>query len=59
MIGQGSEGEPVFRTAAQLRDERRGLETKATGLAVDTPEPRVATSAIDLVVSAVFGLEQA
>ena len=59
MIGKESEGEPVFRTAAQLRDERHRLETRATGVAVDTAEPRVATNAIDLVVSPVIGLEQA
>ena len=59
MIGQASEGEPVFRTAAQLRDERRGLETRASGHAIDTTEPRLVASATDLVVSPVIGLDQA
>ena len=59
MTAQASEGEPVFRTAAQLRDERRGLAARAAGLVVDTEERRPAPSPADLVVSPVIGLDQA
>ena len=59
MTAQASEGEPVFRTAAQLRDERRALETRAGSYTADTGEPTAVTSPTDLVVSPVIGLDQA
>ena len=59
MTAQASEGEPVFRTAAQLRDERRRLETRAAGCPSDAGEHLAVTSPTDLVVSPVIGLDQA
>ena len=59
MTAQASEGEPVFRTAAQLRDERQELETRAAGYISDAGEPVAVASPTDLVVSPVIGLEQA
>ena len=59
MTTQASEGEPAFRTAAQLRDERRRLETRAAGYTPNAGEPVVVASPTDLVVSPVIGLDQA
>lgn len=58
MTAQASEGELVFRTAAQLRDERRRIETRGVGYASDAGEPLAVTSPTELVVSPVIGLDQ-
>ena len=59
MTAQTPEGETVFRTAAQLRDERRTLATRAAGYTADTGKPAAVTNPTDLVVSPVVGLDQA
>ena len=59
MTAQASEGEPVFRTATQLSDERRRLERRAASYTADAAEPVAVASPTDLVVSPVIGLDQA
>ncbi len=59
MTAQATEGESVFRTAAQLRDERRSLETRATGYPTVSEGSTAIASPADLVVSPIVGLDQA
>ena len=59
MTAQASEGEPVFRTAAQLRDERQSLETRAKGYVFVGEGSTTSASPTDLVVSPIIGLDQA
>jgi len=50
---------PVFRTAAQLRDEQRRLPPGVGGAEREAEEPTALATATDLVVSPVIGLDQA
>ena len=59
MSAQGREGSSVFRTAAQLRDERRGFEPEVTDRSDEGGGLSVAPDSADLVVSPVIGLDQA
>jgi hypothetical protein len=50
---------PVFRTAAQLRDEQRRFPSGVAGSGSEAEEPPALVTAADLVVSPVIGLDQA
>jgi hypothetical protein len=50
---------PVFRTAAQLRDEQRRPPLGVAGKESEAEEPTALATATDLVVSPVIGLDQA
>jgi hypothetical protein len=50
---------PVFRTAAQLREEQRRFPPSVADSESETEEPIELATATDLVVSPVIGLEQA
>jgi len=54
-------GEPGsdFRTAAQLRDEQRGINPRVAGTSGETGDLAVVANPTDLVVSPVIGLDQA
>jgi hypothetical protein len=56
---QRMEGSPVFRTAAELRDEERRLPRGVAGIPSGVEEPPVIATPTDLVVSPVIGLDQA
>lgn len=58
MTAQAS-NEPVFRTAAQLRDERRVPDTRVAAYDVGGEAPMETTGPTDLVVSPEIGLDQA
>lgn len=59
MSAKGREGSSDFRTAAQLRDKRRGFELGATDRSGEGGGPLAAPDSADLVVSPVIGLDQA
>ena len=56
---QRTEGSPVFRTAAELRDEQRRLLGGVAGTPRGAEEPHAIATTTDLVVSPVIGLDQA
>ncbi len=58
MTAQAS-NEPAFRTAAQLRDERRAPVTRVAAYAVGGEAATETTGPTDLVVSPEIGLDQA
>ncbi|MGP8077221.1 MAG: hypothetical protein ACLP78_00895 [Thermoplasmata archaeon] len=59
MRAQSVEDAPSFRTAAQLRDEQRRIESGARGTSRGVRESAVIADPGDLVVSPVIGLDQA
>jgi hypothetical protein len=56
---QRMEGSPVFRTAAELRDEQRRLPGGVASASGVGEEPTAVDTTADLVVSPVIGLDQA